>query len=1368
MGKRGGTSPAAKKRAKRTAKDYPGHLPSRTLTPSHHEWLAPFQDEYASHIGKKGAKDSAFAWVRSTIVDKFLEEWFPTLDHKTREDFRPWIGTSINSRFNNQSNSPNIVDPLAKGKIPSQAMYLWVRDNQAMVDNTWAERCMHDPRLIGNPGKRRGHVSKLWGDLTADQQLPYRQQLEELKKEFGARKVPQERRQKFFDDLLKKYSSMGREAERQASVFFQGTLGIIIDGTLEMRMVGSPLGNRFLQTEGGEAVLDLVKTFVTKSIESLERERGSDPPKAVTPICGEYMRPQIPDVTEHQPALQLLRSMVRTAINALWQLHGGIGPVPYKEITEAIAAENYSWIPRQCLPNGAPFKESGYLTVKQCLIWLKHLDQWKFDASPTDFRFAKVYCMDGESRPSHPEASSYQLATRNNKPAWIATFGAPIKHPQNLRPVSYPQTSWEYLYFLREDLVGLAHWLGLPARSASHEPTSGSISSQEAAMIDRMFANCTHGLRNVVTKLVAVTNKHESKLPAWDPEGLWKKSEGSTSVPSALPLVQPTSDRAAIHFWMDEWLSSDHFQRAKLGRELSRLDYIESWLLTHVLEHLGRHERSGTLIGGENGIAWAVRLVIKILANAAALTDDSGVIFSTPFPADCDPKRLGGNTLDLAIEWAHELTSAIEKSTSVLEESWPERCEPDEEETDPEPDAESICDDESLDDIDDALSTGAPIASGSGQPASSVDLDQTGKTRVDMELDTGAGEGEAEDSDQGEDGVDRDGKAKGKGKAKAKGKGKGRAKGGEKGEAKVKGRVREGKEAGRDGEEGSVRLEMEPGLDKPELSVKHTSDGATLEPLSDKAQQYIRQHQAVEDAWELEHQDAADKYRTQKEDIYSSYSRNGIPDDVIKSTPKERRDANTAKFDQLVNHWTDKTSMFDELPELIPSEIIELSPETLAKEIEGYMAKGDGLVKRMESASAEWTDPYDESSIDHATVTTLMRPNNYPRLIYAIALHGNLVSEARSWYKENGCLFRENIYQFFTSGMSLLKRTMTFKAEGILPDLPADALNNLRVMVWRFRHYHEYWSELEKLAVCFRNKMKDRHRHPRVEFTLEELVDIGTILQDWTSEATLLYKRQDRAMLEEWVKAGCINYTRGRPLCFSNGNPYMLSFDDATKAELEQARAELNDRHTKDTAPMATNPASPDPLEKPRRRRRPPMKNIPVESNEATLNPTEPVSRAADPAVDVTGTGTTELVIEAMVIGGDAVGQSGVGDGKQGMRDAVDEGEAGAGRGVEGKVEGKDDDGAEGGDEGGEVEAGVGIEVEETAGPQKKGRKKTQKRKLSEDSPSTPATKSKKAKTASITTTRTTRSSLTNSLPASTAARTRSATSTANTAPANQ
>ncbi|KAG9124673.1 hypothetical protein FRC07_010674 [Ceratobasidium sp. 392] len=1159
-------------RAKRSTKsketrveDCPDYLPSPTLTFDHTEWVQQFQDDYNIRLGNKGKRDGAYSWVRSHVTGLFMDKFFPELSSAHSEEFRPYVEATINTRLNNRSHLTDAPDPTEDGGVPSAPMYVWLRDNQEEFDKVWIPMCKKDPKLNASAGPRRSLVSKMWGKLTEAQQLPYKTQWEEMKQEAKTRVVEGKDKLSFLGTMARRVSSMARRAEDRAKVFMEARLAIEVDGVLHVKQVGSLLGDKYLASEGGTTALTSLHDWLATQIDALSSK--PEPDVAATPMRDQHMRPLVPNLDEHRPVLQLLRSMVRTTKSAIWQLHGGVGSVPYKKILEALDAGDYSWIPKESLREGAPWKESGYLTKDECLAWLKHLANWNFGASATDFHFAKVYADSGNPRPAHPEAVSISETTRGGQSAWLAVYDKPIKHPQNVHPIYYPRASWEYLYFLLDQPPGLNHWFGLPSRSESELSSFKPISDEEYATILLIFDGADQETRDLISDILISTNDMESKMPVWTEEGMWAKVEGRTVVPPILPPIRPTSNEAGLLFWHNQWMCIEYYQRARLyAADLTRFDFLETYFEQAVKDGPGFHARSKTLIGGMNGVVWLVRAIVKIIANILAILDNSGVTFDAPLPAGYETKRLGSGQLALAMDWACDLLAAIQKSTEVLAKTWAERCRP----------ADADADDNTP--SDDAPSPLAfnentfdnpPHASGSGsRVSSSKPARLTVQDDDDDDDDNDAEAFDLGDDTTSEEEMDELDK-KGKGVRKSKGKGKQvpktvpaattkqTSKPGNTGKRRGKGKGQE--QTGEDDNESNSTVRNLPDLpdvpaDIPEYPVEYL---ATVPPYSAEVQAYLAQNEKLEAFWKKERSKTNDNYHRF---LQNNFQKRWDAPEQITDPPLPPLVERRALFRQRMAAWEDKDWMFDipivckpVLPSTVP-------PDQLEHAFDSYV---QGLKKSLEKwteAADIWADPFSPEMIKTAIDWARMVPTAYPRLSYALALHSELVEECRQSYNRGMRRDLQVMHTKLGEGTALLRRAKVLQAAGELPPLPVGIIHEAHSLVWTVHCMFTQYADREALAVHYRNRMRDAYDDVQVRLRLEELIGLSTLLEEWTEKANALYKAQDAQMLEDWVAAGCGGSVRPELSLFPWGNPTAVSFNKHAKAELALARENLAKR----------------------------------------------------------------------------------------------------------------------------------------------------------------------------------------------------------------
>ncbi|KAG8728582.1 hypothetical protein FRC10_004817, partial [Ceratobasidium sp. 414] len=701
---------APAKRAKRVPKEVPEDLPSKTLTPEHNDWLDPYQQEYSCRVGKRGARNSAAAWVRSTLVGPFLDEFFPRLDADDRSRFLPFIAASINNRFNNRSHKINIADPTQRRGLTNPE-FLWEWDNKNVVETSWRAEVKKDPGLHGKIGPWRRHVCELFKKLPVQLQVTYKQRFEDMKAKRKVDTIEDDDKLGYLNALVRKFDAMCHRAEEQGGIFFEGNIGVVSGGVLRLQRVSTKLGKQYLKSEEGVASVKLLEGWLGTNLGKV-RTTGN-PDKAVIPVREEHMRPQIPDMTGGQPTLQLGRSAQGLRV----ELYGGAGRLPYKEIAEAISQGDYSWIPEDCIPEGTKFDESGRLNLDQVLIWLRYLVDWEL--SDPKFMFSKVYTVDSGTLPTVNQASSRKPVTRNGANVCIAHYDAPITEPQNVRPIFYPGHSWEYFYFLQDGrtptdpTLGLDHWTGLPCRAEPDVPCQGPIGAKQFDFVQKIFAKCNEDVRSAVTKSMNAINTMESRAPVWTENGLWEKGDDPfNNMPRVLPFYKPTN-LSGLSYWQDLWLDIAYFQRPKPGMEQYRIDFWEGWQSDRRTSGPSYHAKSGTLVGGTEGIVWIIRGNLKILANAGALMLGSGVELPTPLLEGYDGRRLSVGDFERALDWVKEWTDVIHQSITVLDTTYQERWWPaDFPSHDPRP--------SSLDNDD--QDNNVPVTSGSGLRRASSNL----------------------------------------------------------------------------------------------------------------------------------------------------------------------------------------------------------------------------------------------------------------------------------------------------------------------------------------------------------------------------------------------------------------------------------------------------------------------------------------------------------------------------------------------------------------------------------------------------------------------------------------------------------------------
>ncbi|KAG8715275.1 hypothetical protein FRC08_010771 [Ceratobasidium sp. 394] len=1241
------TSKSTKRRKRANDDEYPSDLPSRKLTFDHCEWLNDYQIEYESRVGKRGAKDSAYAWVRSTIGPKFLDKFFPTLSPAIRERFKPYIDKVINTRFNNNAHpkSKNLFDPTVFGKL-TRLEHLWGRENQDQVDKVWIPMIKEKPELRGRVDKFRSVVCDLFKVLPDDVRELYSQKFQDRKRDMQSGTVPEDQKAQYVGHLMKKVDAMFREAERQAGVFFEGNLGVVTNGLLDIHRISTPLGKAFLTSEQGISSHALVQGWLITNLDTFDAR--PIPARAVIPVREEGMRPQLPDRTEHRPTLQLTRSWVRTVFASVYQLTGGANRVPYKEIEDAIANGDYSWIPKECIPEGAPFKEPGYMTLEQTLVWLDKFEGWRLGSKT--FYFTQVYTVDRKAKPSVDQASSREPATRNGVPVWLAKYTAPVTAPQNVRPVYYPSRSWDYFYYLQDGrgassdpALGRDHWNGLPSRTESDMPLPGQIGAEEREAIDRTFAGCADEVRKTVRDLIDAVNKMETVAPVWTDHGLWTKPEDNpvNTLPRVLPMFEP-SNLTGLSYWLDFWLDIAYFMAPKAGLEFSRLDYLEAWLVEQLKCGPSFHEKSGTLVGGWNGIVWIVRAILKVLANAGATVSSLGVEPGSPLPAGYDPRRLGIAYFEHALEWVKTWADAIKSCTIVLEPSSAERWQPADFEAKSQPLAEPNPF-KPTSDVEPTSDDDQPVASGSRSRRQSNRRLKVGDDD-DMDLLEAKAEREWEQKSESEEGSWEGGKSSasveseseagagsepdsepivGKGKAPVRGeKAPAKAGGGSskaKDEASAKARAKT-----------SAKVRHSQPTDTPANRQTRQKNSKSSSTLSSKRKKEARawlmrsewaQHATPEELaclesyvthwggeelrWKEEAEQAAQDFKIYKANALEALANGTLGENVAKltRTPAVHREIH----DRIVLNWQDKTSALWTEPPPYQSQKCVADADRLPPLLVEFIQTASKILD-------DWTTHYDywvraNNELLLAAARFSDKQTDFPAVEFTIALHAAYWTQCR--HADKGTSedlpalhqLEYDINHELATGSALLRRMNVLEQAGSLLDLSDHTKDQARELAFRLRLLYDQIRGLKSLALSWRNRLKDRFRYPLTPFSLEELVDIGGMLEQWTGEANALCEKQDQDSLQRWIAAELYDSLRPRPCVFRCGNPIAYGFSQEAKTQLQVAIEVLQNRAA--TAKALETSTIDTPVPKPRKR--PPMKR-------PTLPTTDTEPHAAGPS----------------------------------------------------------------------------------------------------------------------------------------------------------
>ncbi|KAG9080086.1 hypothetical protein FRC06_007090 [Ceratobasidium sp. 370] len=615
----------------------------------------------------------------------------------------------------------------------------------------------------------------------------------------------------------------------------------------------------------------------------------------------------------------------------------------------------------------------------------------------------------------------------------------------------------------------------------------------------------------------------------------------------------------------------------KAGLEFSRLDYLEAWLADHLSSSPSFHAKSGTLVGGWNGVVWIIRAILKVLANAGAVVSGLGVELGAPLPEGYDPCRLGLSNFEHVLEWAKKWTDVINSTIIVLELSHTEQWQPADFESESQPLAE-------LNQLE-PMYNEPRVASGSrlrrkskrspdheSEDGDEMDrLDAKAKCAWDKKSTSESEDWEGSkvtesvgsDSDSGLEPVVRKDKAPVRGEklpAKVGGGSSGtKVEARAKTQAQMSGKSNPNQLTAMPANDPTPRRNPQPG---PALSPKWKKEAqawlmrgewvqhASSEELA-RLESYVACWGDQELKWKEEAEQNAWTFQIHKANTLEAQRNGTIDEDIPKTTwtPAEHREI----YDRVVANWKDKVAALWTEPKLSPVQKCIVGAERVPSLLNEFITAADEILVDWEAHYGDLAKP--TFYLLQAVARLCEKLTDFPTLDFSIALHAAFWTQCQYANKDVNenvptlhALHQDIQHELATSSAILRCINILERAEPLLR-LPDGTKDQALEVTSCLRLLYNQIRDLKSLALSWRNCMKDCFRYLPTWFSIEELVDIGGMLEKWTEEASALYEKQDQESLEEWVKLGLSDCLRPQPCTFLCGNPLPYGFDKSAKGQ---------------------------------------------------------------------------------------------------------------------------------------------------------------------------------------------------------------------------
>ncbi|KAG8725215.1 hypothetical protein FRC09_005670 [Ceratobasidium sp. 395] len=195
-------------------------------------------------------------------------------------------------------------------------------------------------------------------------------------------------------------------------------------------------------------------------------------------------------------------------------------------------------------------------------------------------------------------------------------------------------------------------WLGLPVADANHSRVA--IDGNEKEAIVSTATRLPSDAQERVETFMEAINNHETHIPASVSRGSCPRNS-----PGFLPASPP--DTLVEHMFKTLWLSVDFFKDWFDASPECTIRYAVRWVLMFLDHNFIRHQPSGTLSGGEHGVVWLFRILVKLLLNIATIRGSLGS--SDPLPAGYDSKRTAVD------KYWHKILEAIDRWIDTIKAS---------------------------------------------------------------------------------------------------------------------------------------------------------------------------------------------------------------------------------------------------------------------------------------------------------------------------------------------------------------------------------------------------------------------------------------------------------------------------------------------------------------------------------------------------------------------------------------------------------------------------------------------------------------------------------------------------------------------------
>ncbi|QRV77085.1 hypothetical protein RhiJN_05100 [Ceratobasidium sp. AG-Ba] len=628
-------------------------LPPRLLN-EQKLFLNPYIDQFKPHVGKRGARgDNATSWARSFTVNHFIPEFFPN------DDLNEADITCLCEKVYNYLHNSAKRGSRAKPQKPAVQLRFFAHDSWRK-----AEPKAHDdavlclvaklfPDIEPNFGEKRALTPKAFQNLPDHEKAHWKKvaQKEQTACQAATRLVDPLDIERYSDGLLKTLNSVIADATKKIGACV--TIQLVTkkdDNRFKLSSLSSDNLGDFNKSDALAIYLNAMKDYVESSNVDVIIDWKTG--KALVPECAGM-------------SVAKLRRLLRKLVKYQWALQGGVGSVPWDEISRNVA----KWIDPKRLPPGVEFKDTGYLSLSSIVTLINWIDLGHKGGLDNGLVF-QFYLVNAGCNPIDQAASeetSRELVKVNSRDVYFLTFKNLVTRCHavgGIDAMPFSENAIAYTHFRQTGQLHLnrslsylppADWVGLPFGA---EIPRVVFSGAEAETMSTLASMLPEEHSSRLSNLIQLVNEHQSHLPASDKMGIWNCPKAPPEYIPQTPCNVPQSP----FFYPANGPAC--FYKPPLALE-GTIGYLEIWYESLWMSQVLIHQPSGTLYGGDRSIGWLTRTLAYPYISVGAARYN--IELPGPMPEGYDASRLPISEWPRLVNWVDTTALRIRDSIAILQ-----------------------------------------------------------------------------------------------------------------------------------------------------------------------------------------------------------------------------------------------------------------------------------------------------------------------------------------------------------------------------------------------------------------------------------------------------------------------------------------------------------------------------------------------------------------------------------------------------------------------------------------------------------------------------------------------------------------------------